>query len=317
MGTAYQVKVVRESLSEARREVIHAAIAAELDLTNSLMSTYVEDSELMRFNRGPAEEPFGLSEPTRAVFSLALQTSRRTGGAFDVTIGPLVNAWGFGPGSQIRDDGAGRISEEELAAIAERVGYELLTLDEEAGTLTKSRADLFCDLSAIAKGYGVDRVAEALLGLGESDFMVEVGGEVRTAGRNAEGQPWQIGIERPELARGTVHRVVPLLALSLATSGDYRNYREVDGVRVAHIFDPRTKRPITHRLASVSVVDERCATADALATALFVFGEKVGYNWAVGEGVAAVFLVRDGVGFREIVTPAFEALLQGTERETN
>ncbi len=314
MGTAYQVKVVREGLDEKRREELHAAIVAELDLTNVLMSTYLDDSELMRFNRSAAGEPFELSEPTRAVFSLAFLTSRRTGGAFDVTIGPLVNAWGFGPGSQIQEGDAERISEEELAALVERVGYELLTLDEEAGTITKSRADLFCDLSAIAKGYGVDRVAEALLGLGESDFMVEVGGEVRASGRNAEGEPWRIGIERPQLERGSVHRVVPLADRSLATSGDYRNYREVDGVRVAHIFDPRTKGPITHRLASVSVVEERCATADALATALFVLGPEEGYDWAVGEDVAAVFLVRDGEGFREITTPAFEALLEGVEK---
>jgi thiamine biosynthesis lipoprotein len=314
MGTAYQVKVARESLAEARRAEIEATILAELDLTNELMSTYVDDSELMRLNRAAAEEPFALSEPTRAVFSLALETSRRTAGAFDVTIGPLVNAWGFGPGSQVRTEDAGGLSDEELQAIAERVGYEQLTLDEAAGTVTKSRADLFCDLSAIAKGYGVDRLAEALLALGERDFMVEVGGEVRAAGRNVEGKPWQIGIERPQLTRGTVHRVVPLQDLSLATSGDYRNYREVEGVRVAHIFDPRTKRPITHRLASVSVVDERCAVADALATALFVLGEAEGYDWAVGENVAAIFLVRDGEGFRDILTPAFETLLEGVQQ---
>ncbi len=161
----------------------------------------------------------------------------------------------------------------------------------------------------MAKGYAVDRVAEALAALGEASFMVEVGGEVRARGVNERGRMWRIGIERPQLARGAVQRVVPLAARALATSGDYRNYREVDGERVSHIMDPRTGRPIGHRLASVSVVHPRCAAADGWATALMVLGPAAGLETAEREGLAALFLVRDGGRYREIATPAFEELM--------
>lgn len=303
MGTVYQVKVARRDLPEARRADLHAAIRGELDRVDALMSTYREDSELSRFNRHAETTPFPLSDATWEVLAAALEVSRLSGGALDVTVGPLVDAWGFGPGAERAAPSAA-----EVAAIRERVGYDKLDLLEAPRAVRKTRSDVVCDLSAVAKGYAVDRVAEALEALGESDFMVEVGGEVRAAGLNDRGQIWRIGVERPQMARGAVQRIVPLDGAALATSGDYRNFREIDGERISHIMDPRTGRPVGHRLASVSVVHPRCAVADAWATALVVLGPEEGYETAAREDLAVLFLIREDDGFRELATPAFDRL---------
>ena len=315
MGTAYQVKVVRAVLPEVRRGELDDAIRGELERINSLMSTYLDDSELSRFNRH-GTTPFELADATWEVFETALEISRATGGALDVTVGPLVDAWGFGPGRSSPDTVVPELPEEELTAIRERIGWQHLELLDAPRAVRKARADLYCDLSSVAKGYAVDRVAALLAGLGETDFMVEVGGELRAAGRNDRGAVWRIGVERPQLARGRLQRVVPVADLALATSGDYRNYREIDGVRVSHIMDPRNGRPVRHRLASVTVVHASCAMADGLATALMVLGPDEGRALAEREGWAALFLVRNGEGFAEIMTPAFESLL-GQEAETS
>jgi thiamine biosynthesis lipoprotein len=306
MGTVYQVKVARRDLPESRRAELEAAIRRELESVDAVMSTYREDSELSRFNHHAETTPFPLSDATWEVLATALEVSRLSGGALDVTVGPLVDAWGFGPGPEPAAPSAA-----ELAAILERVGYDKIELTGDPRAVRKTRADVRCDLSAVAKGYAVDRVAETLAALGESDFMVEVGGEVRAAGRNDRGQVWRIGVERPQMARGTVargtvQRIVPLGGAALATSGDYRNYREVDGERISHLMDPRTGRPVGHRLASVSVVHPRCAVADAWATALIVLGPDEGFEVAAREGLAVLFLVREDGGFHELATPAFE-----------
>jgi len=316
LGTTYAVKVVvagelSSPAAAERREEIARVIPGELEAVNSRMSTYLEDSELSRFNRHGDTTPFAVSAETREVFAAALEVSRLTGGAFDVTVAPLVNAWGFGP----RTSKAPEPTDQEIAALLAKVGFAKLAPDPEANLLRKRESDLFCDLSGIAKGYAVDRVAEALAARGARDFLVEVGGEVRAAGRNRAGRIWRIGIERPQLRRGGVQRIVALDGAALATSGDYRRYRERDGVRFSHIIDPRTGRPIRHRLASVSVVHPRCMMADALATGLMVMGPAEGYELAVREKLAALFLVREGDGFRERATPGFEELTPSAERQ--
>lgn len=307
MGTTYQVKVVGAELPAARKDQIDGAIRTQLDEVNVLMSTYLEESELSRFNRHD-DTAFELSSATREVFQAALDLGRRSGGALDITVGPLVNAWGFGPGHWSPEGPTTTLSDDEVAALLTHIGYQRLELSEAHGILRKSDPDLYCDLSSLAKGYAVDRVAGALETLGATDFMVEVGGEIRARGENEQGRTWRIGIERPQLARGHVQRIVALDGLSLATSGDYRNYREVDGQRFSHIMDPRTGRPIQHRLASVSVLHQDCMTADGWATALLVLGEDEGFELASRENLAALFLVRDEDGFSEKQTPAFENL---------
>lgn len=302
MGTYYSVKVA--SALDAAQQAAHAeAIEGQLDAVNQGMSTYLDDSELSRFNRAEATGPVQVSEDLYDVFQLAYEVSELTGGAYDITVGPLVNAWGFGP-----DGTPDAVDPGMIESLRQRIGFEKLELDPAARTLTKARGDLYCDLSSIAKGYAIDRVVQALAELGSHDVWVEVGGEVRAQGQGPGGRPWRLGIEKPVLAPGIVQRILTLEDMAVATSGDYRNYREVDGERVSHIIDPRTGYPIGHRLASVSVVHPTCGYADALATALLVMGDAEGFELAEREGLAALFLVRDGDGFIERATPAFLAL---------
>lgn len=310
MGTTYTVKVVVPEMTQAEQAATRDAIRAALDAVDGSMSTYKPDSELSRFNRDGAVEPFKLSAATISVFLLAQEVSEATGGAFDVTVGPFVNAWGFGPVKR-----ASPPTDAELASIRERVGYRQLSIDAKAQTIAKARPDIYADLSAIAKGYGVDQAARALDARGLQRYMVEVGGEVRVKGRNAAGKPWQVGIERPDGTTQRAHLVVPLTNMSMATSGDYRNYFEKDGRRYSHEIDPTTGYPIGHRLAAVTVLAPDCALADAYATALLVLGPEKGYALAARKGLAAFFIVRRPDGsFAERQTPAFAAL-QGIASE--
>ena len=306
MGTTYTVRAVTGNpWQPSERDRIGALIQSTLDEIEAKMSHYDADSELSRFNRVGGTEPFAVSADTFEVVRLAQEISALTGGALDITVGPLVNAWGFGPSEpvQLPPDPA------QLAKLEAHVGYDQLTLDPVFLTLSKKTPGLECDLSAVAKGYGVDRVAEALDEVGVDRFMVEVGGEIATAGLNQQGQPWRIGIESPT-AEGGIEMVVPLRDHAMATSGDYRNTREIDGLVVSHTIDPRTGRPVDHQLASVSVIAEHCATADGLATALEVLGPEKGYVLAVRQGWAALFLVRlDDGTVAARTTPAFDRLI--------
>jgi thiamine biosynthesis lipoprotein len=268
------------------------------------MSAYDDASELSRFNGHASRAPFALSDDTFAVLARARDVSAATGGAFDVTVAPAVDAWGFGPAKTQRV-----VTGDPLRALKARVGWERVTLDAQARTATKASPDIRADLSGIAKGYGVDRAAEAVEALGIADYMIEAGGEVRTRGRNASGRPWQIAVERPDAVPQRAHRIVPLSGLAMATSGDYRIYFEQDGRRYCHEIDPATGAPIAHGLASVTVVANACAYADAMATALIVLGPERGYALAASRGVAALFIVREAPGrFRDLATPAFAAL---------
>jgi thiamine biosynthesis lipoprotein len=304
MGTTYTVKVVVPKMTEAEQAGTHAAIRAALDEVDLSMSTYKPDSQLSRFNRHQSSEPFAFSADVIRVFLLAQEVSEASGGAFDVTVGPIVNAWGFGPVKQARPP-----TDAELTAARAGVGYRLLAIDAAAGTIAKARPNMYADLSAIAKGFGVDQVARALDARGFGRYMVEVGGEVRVKGRNAAGVPWQVGIERPDETAQRAQLVVPMTNVSMATSGDYRNYFEKDGRRFSHEIDPTTGYPIRHRLASVTVLAPECAFADAYATALLVLGPERGYALALDKGLAAYFIERrpEG-GFAERQTPAFAAL---------
>ena len=306
MGTTWDVKVASRGLRGDAVRGLAATIQARLDHVESLMSTYDPDSELMRFNRQASTEPFPASPETLAVFAAAREVSRLSSGAFDVTVKPLVEAWGFGAAS--RDDDPP--SDAEIQSLRERVGWDRIAVDPPAGTLRKTRADVEADLSAIAKGFGVDEVADALAGLGYENYLVEVGGELRARGRRLDGLHWRVAIERPDATTRAIQEVIELRDQAMATSGDYRNYYERDGVRLSHTIDPRDGHPIRHRLASVTVLHATAMQADGLATALDVLGPDEGYTLAVREGLAAYLLVRgeDG-GFEVRATPAFSALL--------
>lgn len=303
MGTTWSVTLAARGRARGELVEARAAIEERLGRVNGLMSTWDPDSELSRFNRHASSEPFPISAETLEVLGVAREVSEKTGGAFDVTVRPLVAAWGFGAGARAPGQGP---DASELERLRQRVGFRRLELDPVAGTARKLQADLECDLSAIAKGYAVDAVARALEELGWADFLVEVGGELRARGRRPEGGAWRVGIERPAEDRRGAQLVVTLADLSMATSGDYRSEYEEGGERVTHLIDARSGRPVANRLASVTVVHRQAVVADAWATALSVLGPEAGFARAEAEGLGALFLLRDAAGsFSVRSTPAF------------
>lgn len=291
MGTTFRVKLSGK-LPETHGRALLSAVNEELEAVNAAMSTYQPTSELSRFNALAVNESLTLSPPTAAVLTLSLAVGVKSAGAFDVTVGPLVNAWGFGAkGTQKAPDDA------TLKALRRTVGAQrVLQFTPKSRVVSKKVPGVALDFSAVAKGFAVDKVAERLVREGVPGFMVEVGGEVRTHGKRADKQPWRIGIEQPNPAGGGVAQIVVLEDRALATSGDYRNYREVDGARVSHTIDPRTGRPITHKLASVSVLAATCAEADAWATTLNVLGPEAGLALADELNLAAFLLIRGNDG---------------------
>lgn len=305
MGTGYHITVVQVP-EGTRRPELKAAIDAELAAVNQEMSTYIPDSELMRFNKAPVGQSVEVSQHLADVVGRALSIYRRSNGAFDVTVGPLVNLWGFGPNPEPENVP----SDEQIAALQQVLGSDALSLDGRR--LTKSRP-VAIDLSAIAKGHGVDRVAALLESRGIRNYLVEVGGELRTSGVNPTGQPWRIGIERPSAGQ-VVQKPIVVSGKAVATSGDYRNYYERDGKRYTHTMDPRTGRPVEHRLASVTVITETCAEADGLATALNVMGADAGLELAEKENLAVFMLVKTDDGFEERASAAFAPYLESQGR---
>ena len=286
MGTAYSVKY-RPAPGAPAPADLQAEVDRLLAQINRILSTYDPDSELSRFNRARTTDPVAISPALHTVLRTALLVGEQSQGAFDVTVGPLVNLWGFGPDP--RND---RIpAPADLAAAGRRVGHDKLELRHAPPTLRKTRADVYVDLSAIAKGYGVDRVSALLEAHGLEHHLVEIGGEVRARGRNARGERWRIAVERP---LSTGRSLGPLLALdeaAIATSGGYRNFFTVGGRRYAHVIDPVSGWPVRNRAASVSVVADSCMLADAWATALLVQGPERGMATAERLGLAALFIV--------------------------
>jgi thiamine biosynthesis lipoprotein len=312
MGTWYTIKLegLPEGLTQAQ---VGREIEDRLTQINALMSTYDPASELSRFNASEGSEWFPVSPETATVVAAGQAISEETDGAFDMTVGPLVNLWNFGPNAQ-----PDRLPDAlEIAAASARVGFRRLEVRRDPPGLRKTRADLYVDLSAIAKGYAVDEIARGLDRHGVKAYMVEIGGEVRTRGRKGNGEPWRIGIEKPITTDRVVTRVVQLVDCSLATSGDYRNYFEVQGKRFSHEIDPQTGKPVEHALASVSVLAEDCMTADAAATAIMVLGPERGLAYARRAGLEVLLIQRSGGQFEETATLGFEAVLvDGVESTT-
>jgi thiamine biosynthesis lipoprotein len=303
MGTYYRVTT---SCTGAEAEDLGGLLEAELIEVNGEMSTYLEDSELSRFNRGPIGERIPVSEPLTTVLGAAARISERTGGAFDVTVGPLVDLWGFGPPGAIDV----RPPPEAVRAARDRVGFGHLRIRDAPPAIRRDQ-DVQVDLSAIAKGHGVDRLAAVLDAAGCRDYLVDIGGEVLGRGINPTGQPWRIGIEVPDPERfGAVQRIVPLDNRAVATSGDYRNFIDLEDGRVSHTVDPRTGEPVTHRLASVSVIGPTAMWADGMATALNVLGPEEGLQLAEADGIPALFVVRRASSFEERYTSDMQRLLE-------
>lgn len=282
LGTTWSAKGADPLPDKA---TLTTALEAALNDVDASMSTWRKDSELSQFNNA-GSQTIPVSKPLLSVLEAAEQVSKNTNGAFDVTVGPLVAAWGFGAEkSDVSPDA------ETLKTLRERVGYKLLSIDSAVSTVTRGRDDVSVDLSAIAKGYAVDRMGAVLRDAGLKNWMVEVGGEVLVSGQNVEGQPWRLGIEKPDIGGRSVAVAVELTNGALATSGDYRQFRTIDGKVVSHTIDPRTGAPVDHGPASVSVIASDCMTADAWATALMVLGPD-GISLATEQGLGVLILER-------------------------
>jgi len=268
MGTTYQVKVVAGYIQSVSG--LKAKIDDRLEEINRRMSTYQKDSEISRFNSSrEVGQKYQISDDFFQVMRAGQKIHRLSDGAWDGTVNPLVDLWGFGRGG--RQDQIPPQS--EIAARLAEVGFANIDV-VDPGFLVKKRAAVTVDLSAIAKGYGVDQVAALLRSKGFENFLVEIGGEVYAAGHREDGRQWRIGINRPRLdaAFDDVYKVVALRNKGFATSGDYRNFFEIDGVRYSHVIDPRTGYPVSNGVVSVSIITGTCAMADGLATAVMVMG---------------------------------------------
>ncbi|MEX0824566.1 MAG: FAD:protein FMN transferase [Pirellulaceae bacterium] len=298
MGTAYLVKISNPpaSLPDDWKQQVDL----ELRRVNDQMSTYLKSSELSQFNASQSTDWFSVSAETAEVVSYALDVAELTDGAFDVTIGPLVNAWSFGPDERSNQPP----SEEEIARLKEKIGFQHLEAREQPPALRKKNPAIEVDLSAIAKGHGVDRVIERLKTFGVENAFVEIGGEVRVIGVRGD-RPWGVGIQQPDTDFGGVLTAVPLSDGAIATSGDYRNFFESEGQRFSHTIDPRTGRPVTHNIASVSVAAKNCMVADAWATAITVLGAEAGKKAAEQQGLDILLLIRQKDGFETIRTGVF------------
>lgn len=301
-GTTYHINVVLPE-DEAKLKMLAQGIQAELEQVDNAMSTWKQSSELSRLNRQQDQTGWTtLSAPLFEVIHRAQEISAQTSGAFDITIGPVVNLWGFGPDARPERSP----SDEELASLLKVTGWEFLELDPNTLAI-RSEQPQYIDLSGIAKGYGVDVVARYLDSQNVQAYLVEIGGEVRTRGHKPDGDVWRLAIETPSEQSRQVNKVVALDEMSMATSGDYRNYYESEGQRYSHTIDPDTGRPIEHRLASVTVISDDCMTADALATAFTVMGFERAMTLATRENIPAYFIVRGEAGFNVHSTPAFSS----------
>lgn len=311
MGTTYHITLVDAQGVDA--DGVQADIDRALVALNQQVSTYISNSEINRLKMAPVEEWVEASPAMIEVLQVSQQVSSLSGGAFDVTVRPLIDLWGFGPS----ETSTSVPSRDKIAEARSRVGYGNIDIDSQRGQIKRAKAvDL--DLSAVAKGYGVDVVASLLEQKGLNHYLVEIGGEVRLKGHNRHGLPWRIAIERPQAGLGqSVYKALALTDIAMATSGDYRNYFESNGVRYSHTIDPRSGKPISHNLASVTVLHASAAMADALATAFSVLGAEQSRLLANSEGIAALFIIKDGEGFIELSSEAFKPFLSGTNSAGN
>lgn len=290
MGTTYHITAIGEDLDEI---ALSESVEATLAQVNGKMSNWDPNSEVSTFSSSASTDPISVSDEFVRVMTAANDVHDKTGGIFDVTLGPLIELWGFGP----RKPEDPVPADAEISAALDKVGQSrLLTLDPQAGTLAKSDPGVGINLSAIAKGYGIDAVAQVLRNAGIEDYMVEIGGDLVAKGKNDKGEIWRIGIEKPVTGSQSVQFIVPLDNLGMATSGDYKNFFEQDGVRYSHIIDPTTGRPITHRTTSVTVLAENAMMADAWATAMLALGQGRGLKLADQLGLAVFFISRDVTG---------------------
>ncbi|PUA19838.1 FAD:protein FMN transferase [Glaciimonas sp. PCH181] len=306
MGTTWSVHVLAPLA--VSRQTIEQGIQAQLDLVIHQMSTWESDSDVSRFNHAPAGSWHALPDAFFTVLDAALTMARDSDGAFDPTIGPLVNLWGFGPQQGGADTVAACPNAVAMPFAQKRCNWRQISLDHQQRRLLQP-GGVYLDFSGIAKGYAVDLVARYLFALGCPSYLVEIGGELSGFGVKPDGQPWWVTLERPPSEQGAKSIVTALHGLAVATSGDYRRYFDYAGQRYAHTIDTRTGEPVSHGMVSVTVLHAQCMVADALATVLMVLGEKKGMAFAQERNIPALFIhSHDGI-FSESMSPAFAEML--------
>lgn len=302
MGTTYSIKVAAAP-DNIDAQVLRAAADEVLARVDRSMSGYREDSEISRFNASSSTDWQEVSRDLATVVGYALEVGRESGGAFDITLGPVIAAWGFGAaGEPIDLPEQGR-----LAELRSHAGQEKLLARLDPPALRKSDAALQVDLNGIAPGYAVDLLAERLRSLQIEHFMIDIGGEVRARGRNARGELWRIAVERPIDAEPEPYAIVQLDDAAVTTSGEYRHYYDRDGRRYSHTIDPRTGHPVNHSLASVVVIGPTSMYTDAWATAFNVLGTEAGHALARKRGMSVMFIDSTGGELHSVVTPQFQS----------
>ena len=304
MGTSYSVKINQANI-ELSRVDIEKQINIILDDINARMSTYQADSELSKLNRAAAGEWITVSSDLFEVLSASQRMTHITDGYFDVTVGPLVNLWGFGP----EKDALTLPNENLLNHVLDQTGMNNVQLRETPMSIMKGNATIYIDLSGIAKGHAVDKIASHLKSLNIGNYLVEIGGEIIAEGKNTSGEYWRIGIEQPGRNIRRVQRSIQLKDIAMATSGDYRNFRMIDGKYYSHSIDPKSGWPVEHQLASVTVLHPRAADADALATGMLVMGKAKAQILAREKQLPVLFIERDGEGYIESSTPQMKPYL--------
>ena len=331
MGTTYSVKYVSTMVNNFSQSP-SVAVRNVLEDVDQRMSTYKPNSELMQLNAAYVGEAVNVSHDLAKLIIKSQEVSKMSGGAYDITAGALVNLWGFGsvtsgegielpavahePAfvSWVKNSKASKVPDKEsIKKAITRVNYQAVDVDMNNGQITR-RLPVFIDLSSIAKGYSVDRAAFTMEQMGFDSYMVEVGGEIFVKGEKPDGSPWRVAIQQPDLSGA--NNIVILDNMAIATSGDYLNYFEVDGVHYSHLIDATTGYPSTSKLAAVAVVHESTAMADALATMFMILGEKKGLALAKNKNINAYFIVKTDAGFESIASPSFKKYLESSVKDS-
>lgn len=307
MGTFWRVSVI--GVDEAKAQALRAKVQAQLDADDRLLSTWKNDSALMRFNHAADTRPWPVSEAMADIVTLSLRIGAKTDGAMDITVGPLVNLWGFGPDKQP----VATPDAQEIAAAKARTGLQHLQVINQSGRqfLQKDIPDLFVDLSTVGEGYAADHLARLMEQEGISRYLVSVGGALVSRGMNGEGKPWRVAIQKPTDRENAVQAIVDINGHGISTSGSYRNYYELDGKRISHVIDPQTGQPITHKLVSVTVIAPTALEADGWDTGLMVLGPEKAQQVVREQGLAVYMIVKEGEGFKTWMSPQFRTFLVG------
>ncbi|EFE95533.1 FAD:protein FMN transferase ApbE [Serratia odorifera] len=305
MGTFYSVKISGQ-LSESRQQ-LQQEIDALLEQANDDISTYRANSVLSRFNQSRSAEPQPIPRGMADIILTAQRIGRDTGGAMDITVGPLVNLWGFGP-----DKRPVTIpSQRQIDAAKNDIGLQHLKLiaDQRGEWLQKDLPDLYVDLSTLGEGYGVDQLVKLMARKGITNYLVSVGGAVSSRGVNGQGKPWRVAIQKPTDRENAVQALVDLHGYGISTAGSYRNYFEQKGQRYSHVIDPTTGRPIVHQLVSATVIAPTALEADGWDTGLMVLGTEKALKLAQEKGLAVYLIGKTDNGFTAVMTPQFKAFL--------